>query len=70
MSDYEEGLIAGQLQLIETVQNMIDSGLADVEGTLVGFLSKLKASQEARLSGNQYEADANADHITGQIPNV
>ena len=70
MNDYDEGLIKGQLIMLENAKSIISSGLSNEQCLDLLATTKKRLTDSLEDQAQQYEADAKADNLTGQIPNV
>lgn len=66
MAKHQSTLIAGQ----EIIINALIKEIRDYKYTTIAQVNDSLVSHLERLKGEQYEIDANLDHVTEQIPNV
>ncbi len=62
-----------KLSAIEAIEALIDRNDITTKEVVLEVIGEYKAVLELQvntLKGEQYQADANADHVTEQIPNV
>lgn len=62
-----------KLSAIKAIEALIDRNDITTAADVIEVISTYKAVLEVQmntLKGEQYQADANADHVTEQIPNV